>query len=60
MLSGTSGGTTRKKLPEEHELEVFMHLADDEEDDWECRGGTIRASQPLDQSLAMAATCGDS
>ena len=45
--------------PEEDEPDVFAHLADDEEDDWERRGGTIRASQPLDQSLATAATRGD-
>ena len=45
--------------PEEDESDVFMHLADEDEDDWEHRGGTIHASQPLDQSLMTAATCRD-
>jgi len=31
--------------PEEDEPDVFAHLADDEEDSWETKGGTIRASQ---------------
>jgi len=31
--------------PEEDEPDVFAHLADDEEDGWETKGGTIRASQ---------------
>ncbi|TFY82823.1 hypothetical protein EWM64_g1193 [Hericium alpestre] len=31
--------------PEEDEPDVFADLADDEEDDWEGRGGTIRANQ---------------
>lgn len=43
--------------PEEDEPDVFANLADDE-DDWELRGGTIRASAQ-DQSLATAATRGD-
>lgn len=48
--------------PEEDEPDVFADLADDEEDDWNRKGGTIRASatQQLDQSLATAATRGDS
>ena len=48
--------------PEEDEPDVFADLADDEEEDWDRKGGTIRASasQPLDHSLATAATRGDS
>src|SRR6266436_3163830 len=33
--------------PEEDEPDAFAHLADDEEDSWETKGGTIRASQQL-------------
>lgn len=33
--------------PDEEEPDVFADLADDEDDDWEVRGGTIRASQQL-------------
>lgn len=32
--------------PEEDEPDVFADLADDEEDGWETKGGTIRANQP--------------
>lgn len=48
--------------PEEDEPDVFADLADDEEDDWDRKGGTIRAcaNQLLDQTLATAATRGDS
>ncbi|CAL1695331.1 unnamed protein product [Somion occarium] len=31
--------------PEEDEPDVFADLADDEDDDWEAKGGTIRATQ---------------
>ncbi|KAF8525188.1 hypothetical protein BU17DRAFT_41935 [Hysterangium stoloniferum] len=47
--------------PEEDEPDVFAGLADDE-DDWESRGGTIRASTQTnagDSSLATAATRGE-
>ncbi|KIJ32103.1 hypothetical protein M422DRAFT_185030 [Sphaerobolus stellatus SS14] len=43
--------------PEEDEPDPFADMADDE-DDWESRGGTIRASAQ-DQSLATVATRGD-
>ncbi|KAK7694900.1 hypothetical protein QCA50_002088 [Cerrena zonata] len=32
--------------PEEDEPDVFADLADDEDEDWEVKGGTIRANQP--------------
>lgn len=32
--------------PEEDEPDVFADLADDEDEDWEAKGGTIRATQP--------------
>ncbi|RPD64889.1 hypothetical protein L227DRAFT_495301 [Lentinus tigrinus ALCF2SS1-6] len=42
--------------PDEEEPDVFAELADDEDDDdWEARGGTIRASQQL-QSGSTAAS----
>ncbi|KAF8575510.1 hypothetical protein K439DRAFT_1369848 [Ramaria rubella] len=45
--------------PEEDEPDVFADLADDEEEDWDRKGGTIRANQLMDQSLVTAATRGD-
>ncbi|EGO05162.1 hypothetical protein SERLA73DRAFT_164710 [Serpula lacrymans var. lacrymans S7.3] len=33
--------------PDQEEPDVFADLADDEEEDWETKGGTIRASQQL-------------
>ena len=41
--------------PDEEEPDVFAELADDEDDDWEARGGTIRASLQL-QGGATAPT----
>ncbi|KAI0721323.1 hypothetical protein C8T65DRAFT_229297 [Cerioporus squamosus] len=41
--------------PDEEEPDVFADLADDEDDDdWEARGGTIRASQQLQSGNAAA------
>jgi hypothetical protein len=41
--------------PEEEEPDVFAELADDEdEDDWEANGGTIKASQQLQPGLACS------
>ncbi|RDX50408.1 hypothetical protein OH76DRAFT_445904 [Lentinus brumalis] len=43
--------------PDEEEPDVFADLADDEDDDdWEARGGTIRASQQLQSGSAAAAS----
>lgn len=47
--------------PEDEEPDVFADMADDEEEDWETKGGTIRASLPLtgaasDTSAASAAS----
>lgn len=38
--------------PEEEEPDVFADLADDEEDDWEVKGGTIRANQPVSSNAS--------
>jgi len=43
--------------PDEEEPDVFADLADDEDDeDWEARGGTIRASQQQTGMSAVAST----
>lgn len=47
--------------PDEDEPDVFAELADDEDDDdWEAKGGTIRASQQLSGSQASIAPSDDS
>ncbi|KAG6841932.1 hypothetical protein C0991_005112 [Blastosporella zonata] len=53
--------------PDEDEPDVFANLADDEEDAWESKGGTIRASQQQPSGSDISSTnttsvasCGDS
>jgi hypothetical protein len=40
--------------PDEDEPDVFADLADDEEDGWETKGGTIRANQPANTAESAA------
>lgn len=40
--------------PDEDEPDVFADLADDEEDGWETKGGTIRANQPTSTAESAA------
>ena len=42
--------------PEEDEPDVFADLADDEEDGWETKGGTIRAAQQISRTTASTSS----
>jgi len=46
--------------PEEDEPDVFADLADDEEDEWEKKGGTIRANQPISRLSNANVSASDS
>lgn len=46
--------------PDEDEPDVFADMADDEEDgDWEAKGGTIRASQQISRANTTSTTTSD-